>query len=42
LGYFESDIQNSIDEARILAEELEESGQCRLEHAQLNKKVVLF
>jgi uncharacterized Rmd1/YagE family protein len=39
LGYFESDIDNSISEARTLAEELEKFGVVNLDQIELNKKV---
>jgi len=42
LGYFESDIDNSISEARMLAEELEKNGVVNIDHIELNKKVKLI
>lgn len=41
LGYFESDIDNSISEARTLAEELEKNGVVNVDHIELNKKVIV-
>jgi uncharacterized Rmd1/YagE family protein len=39
LDYFEDDIDNSIDEARTLAEELAQKGYINLDHITLNKKI---
>lgn len=39
LDYFEEDIDYSIDEARMLAEELAKYGFIKLDHITLNKKI---